>query len=99
MLVAYEDDGVRFSEDASCLEVNFGTKLEPADYCFLFKDEKWEYYDEEVEDVKEDTANAYNKVGETANRKGNLKKAEKVMKALDYSHEEFEIAGQDAYNF
>ena len=93
MLVAYEDDGVRFSQDPSCLEVNFGTKLEPADYCFLFKDEKWEYYDEEEEDVKEDTANAYNKVGETAYRQGNLKKAEKVMKALDYSHEEFEIAG------
>ena len=49
--------------------------------------------------MKGDTADAYNKVDDTAHRSGDLKKAELVMKSIDYSHEEFEIAGQDAYNF
>ena len=47
----------------------------------------------EEEDVKGDTAAAYDKVGDTAHREGNLKKAEKVMKSINYSQEEFEIAG------
>lgn len=93
MVIAYEKDGVRLSDDPACLEVMFGTDVAPADFCFLFENTK------EQEDVKGDTADAYNKVGDTAHRSGNLKKAELVMKSIDYSHEEFEIAGQDAYNF
>ena len=93
MIIAYEKDGVRFSDDPACLDVMFGTELAPADFCFTFESVQVE------EDVKGDTANAYNKVGETARRTGDLKKAELVMKSIDYSHEEFEIAGQDAYNF
>jgi len=49
--------------------------------------------------VKEETATAYDQVGASAHHKGNLAKAEKVMLALDYSLEEFQIAGPDAYNF
>jgi len=49
--------------------------------------------------VKGETAAAYDKVGETAHREGNLKKAWKVMKSINYSKEEYDIAGQDAYNF
>ena len=93
MIVANQADGVKFMKDAECLDVNFGTELSPADFCFLFDEDK------EEEDVKGDTAAAYDKVGETAHREGNLKKAEKVMKAINYSQEEYEIAGQDAYNF
>lgn len=65
--------------------------------------EDFEYGEEEgqteADQVKQETAEAYDKVGDSAHHKGNLAKAEKVMKALDYSSEEFEIAGQDAYNF
>ena len=93
MVVAYEADGVKFDVDTEHLEVNFGTELSPADFCFLFADTK------EEEDVKGETAAAYDKVGDTAHREGNLRKAEKVMKSINYSQEEFEIAGQDAYNF
>ena len=49
--------------------------------------------------VKSETADAYNKVGETAFKQGNLKKAEKVMKYLDYTDQEFSSAGPDAYNY
>ena len=49
--------------------------------------------------MKNETAAAYNKVGETANLKGNLKKAEVVMDYLGYTKEEFKIAGEDAFNY
>ena len=42
---------------------------------------------------------AYNKVGETAHLKGNLKKAKAIMTYLGYTEEEFNIAGEDAYNY
>lgn len=42
---------------------------------------------------------AYDKVGSTAGKKGDIKKAEAVMTYLGYSEEEFKIAGEDAYNF
>jgi len=42
---------------------------------------------------------AYNKVGETAHLKGNLKKAKAIMSYLGYTEEEFNIAGEDAYNY
>lgn len=88
----------------------FGATKTPADLCYVF--EEWEY-DEEVapaeeekkeeagqgEDVVGKTAAAYDKVGETAHNEGNLKRAYKVMKSIDYSDEEITIAGQDAYNF
>ena len=38
-------------------------------------------------------------MGATAHHEGNIKKAYKVMKSLDYSDEEIQIAGTDAYNF
>ena len=90
----------------------FGPTKTPADLCYVF--EEWEY-DEEVDEeekkeegeepihgndeAKKQTAEAYDKVGETAHHEGNLKKAHKVMASLDYSAEEIEIAGNDAYNF
>lgn len=84
--------------------------MSPANLCFVF--EEWEY-DEETnsaeeskqgkgnteEEVKAETAAAYDKVGETAHFEGDMKKAHKVMAALDYSEEEIAIAGPDAYNF
>ena len=49
--------------------------------------------------MKKETAEAYNKVGESAHHKGNLKKAKRVMSYLGYSEEEFKVAGEDAYNY
>ena len=69
MVVAYELDGVKFDVDKEHLEAQFGTEVSPADYCFLFESAQ------EEEDVKGETAAAYDKVGDTAHREGNLKKA------------------------
>lgn len=69
-----------------------------ADYLYLYEEE----YEEEEEDgeaVKNETAQAYNKVGETAHLKGNMKKAQAVMNYLGYTEEEFKIAGEDACNY
>lgn len=58
-----------------------------ADYLYLFKeDPEVELTDEQV---KQETAVAYNKVGNTAHIKGNLKKAKAVMNYIGYTDEEF----------
>jgi len=50
--------------------------------------------------VKAETKEAYNKVGGTANKKGNLKKAQTIMKLLQYTPEDMTIVGDDClYNF
>jgi len=53
----------------------------------------------DVEDVKAETAEVYNKVGASAHLKGNLKRAHAVMNFLNYTEEQIEFAGEDAYNF
>lgn len=70
-----------------------------ADYLYLYEEEYEEESEEDGEAVKNETANAYNKVGETAHLKGNVKKAEAVMSYLGYTPEEFKIAGDDACNY
>lgn len=84
----------------------FGKEGSPADVTFLFEDFEYDSEDDnkdgeetKEQQVKNETAEAYDKVGESAHFEGNLKKAEKIMSALGYSTEEFEIAGKDAYNF
>jgi len=67
------------------------------DYCFV--------YDEDDDNflpcsVKVETQNAYNNVGETAEKKGNVEKAKLIMKYLQYTEEEMELIGEDyIYNF
>jgi dihydroxyacid dehydratase/phosphogluconate dehydratase len=61
-----------------------------ADYLYLYEEE----YEEETEEnegdaVKNETSTAYDKVGDTAHLKGNLKKAKAVMSYLGYTDEEF----------
>ena len=70
-----------------------------ADYLYLYEEEYEEESEEDPEAVKNETAEAYNKVGETAHLKGNMKKAEAVMNYLGYTPEEFKIAGDDACNY
>jgi len=74
----------------------------PADYLYIYE-EDGEEEDEDVakdgEQVKRETAEAYDRVGQTAHLKGDLRKAKAVMTHLGYSEAEFEIAGEDAYNY
>lgn len=69
----------------------------PADFLYVYDD--GEGQQDDPDQVKSETANAYNKVGQTAHLKGNLKKAEAVMTYLGYTQEEFKIAGEDAFNY
>jgi len=80
------------------IEETFGKAgTHPADILFVYDDDNKE--EDDPEQVKKETAEAYNKVGEVATIKGNLKKAEAIMKYLGYTPEEFKIAGEDAYNY
>jgi len=64
----------------------FGEKgTNPADFVFVFDQQEEE--EDDPEKVKQETAEAYNKVGETAHLKGNIKKAEAIMKYLGYTAE------------
>ena len=67
----------------------------PSDIVFLYQDDM-EDIDEEI---KAEIAEAYNKVGDTANRKGNLVLAALVMNSLGYTTDQIKIAGSDAYNY
>ena len=49
--------------------------------------------------MKQETADAYNQVGDTAHLTGDLRKARAVMAALGYTEEQIETAGADAYNY
>jgi SAM-dependent methyltransferase len=50
-------------------------------------------------DVKKETKNAYDKVGDTASIPGNSLKAAWIMHSLGYTEEHFNAAGPDVYNF
>jgi len=74
----------------------------PADYLYVYEeDAEEEDVDEENrgEQVKKETAEAYDRVGQTAHLRGDLKKAKAVMSYLGYSDAEFGIAGEDACNY
>lgn len=86
---------------ASFLQSRFGKAgSNPADYIFFYEvpeammEEEWS-----SDDAKEETKNAYNKVGDTASITGNQLKAAWIMHNLGYSESDFQTAGPDAYNF
>ena len=68
----------------------------PSDIVFLYQDDM---ADDIGEEIKAEIADAYNKVGDTANKKGNLVLAALVMNSLGYTTEQIKIAGNDAYNY
>lgn len=79
------------------IEETFGKAgSNPADFLYVYDEDKQE---DDPNQVKNETATAYDKVGQTAHLKGNLKKAEAVMTYLGYTQEEFKIAGEDAFNY
>lgn len=73
----------------------FGTASDAADLCYLFDEE----CNQIVEDVKAETAAAYDRVGQTADRPGNLALAHAVMRRLGYTPAQIAVAGQDAFNY
>eukprot|EP00536_Pseudo-nitzschia_multiseries_P008991 jgi/Psemu1/66787/estExt_Genemark1.C_2410033 len=79
------------------LQSRFGREgSNPADFMYFYE------IPEEIItewDVKEETKNAYDKVGDTADIPGNTLKAAWIMHSLGYSEEEFNAAGPDVYNF
>ena len=50
-------------------------------------------------DIKTEITKAYDEVGSTADREGDLIRARVVMKSLGYTESQIEIAGEDAYNY
>mmetsp|Transcript_55002 Transcript_55002/g.61442 ORF Transcript_55002/g.61442 Transcript_55002/m.61442 type:complete len:638 (-) Transcript_55002:89-2002(-) len=98
------DDGYDNKEErtkdgnvAAFLQSRFGQEgSNPADFMYFYEIpeeilNEWE--------IKEETKNAYNKVGDTANIPGNSLKAAWIMHSLGYTEKEFEAAGPDVYNF
>lgn len=97
LIVSYESDETidTFASEQEILagiESNYGPPgANPADYLYIYEDPANNDYDDEEEqkasEVKNETADAYNKVGETASNPGNLKKAWKVMSYLGYNED------------
>lgn len=99
------------SKISSYLQRRFGHPgSNPADYIFLYEtpDEVIRTFAGEISDgdavkhaaaVKEETKNAYDKVGNTAGFTGNSLKAAWIMYNLGYSEHDYQTAGPDAYNF
>ena len=81
-----------------------GTGAAPpaADFCLVYQDAAAISAAAEAAEalrVKQETSDAYDRVGDTAHLTGDLKKAERVMTLLGYSAEEIAFAGRDAYNY
>lgn len=99
---AYNDEETKHDDgkgrDVSAfLQSRFGREgSNPADFMYLYEIpeeilQEWE--------VKDETKNAYDKVGDTANIPGNKLKAAWIMHSMGYTEEQFNAAGPDVYNF
>lgn len=79
------------------LQSRFGQEgSNPADFMYFYE------IPEEIIaewDAKEETKNAYDKVGNTASIPGNALKAAWIMHSMGYTEEQFNAAGPDVYNF
>jgi len=73
----------------------------PADFLYVYVDDrdKMQRCPSSGAEVKAETKQAYDKVGETAHLEGNLKRAHAIMTHLGYTEEEIAVAGEDAYNY
>lgn len=91
------NDDSKGGDVSAFLQSRFGREgSNPADFMYFY-----EIPEEIIEewDVKEETKNAYDKVGDTANIPGNSLKAAWIMHSLGYTEEDFNAAGPDVYNF
>jgi len=90
-----ETPGAIELRDALIVEHFAANNRFPSDLVFLYHDTATK---EEME-IKKEIAEAYDKVADTANRRGNLVLAGLVMNSLGYTTEHIRIAGADAYNY
>lgn len=91
------NDVTKGGDVSAFLKSRFGQEgSNPADFMYFY-----EIPEEIIEewDVKAETKNAYDKVGETANIPGNSLKAAWIMHSMGYTEEQFNAAGPDVYNF
>ena len=109
LIVSYESDyAIDTNEEDEAVFLKGVTKAfgpagsQAADLIFIYDEEDDEVEEQkagDAEQAKAETAEAYNKVGASAHLKGDSKKAKAIMTYLGYSEAEFELAGQDAYNY
>ncbi len=79
-----------------------GLDSNAADICFLYRDDEEEEIDEKNtdDDIRQETKDAYDKVGSTAHLEGgDMRKAHAILKSLNYNSDEIAFAGADAVNY
>lgn len=81
-----------FSENFEAFQDDQNLLL-PGDFIFFYGTRSNE------DQIKKEIASAYDKVGETANRQGDHRKARYMMGLLGYSDVQIDVAGEDVYNF
>ena len=89
------------------LHEKFGKEgCNPADYLYFYNDDddippppRQEMEEDDDWTIKEETKQAYDKVGKTANLPGNKIKAAWIMNHMGYNEEQLEAAGRAVYNF
>lgn len=104
--------GVEDSSSLLSLEHNILQELKDsnsnlADYVYVYREEPEPApHDGQQEEssnsptaVKQETQEAYDRVGESAHLKGNSAKATAIMTAMYYSDQQIAIAGKDVHNF
>ena len=93
------DDTDKKGDVISLLKESFGgPENDAADICFIYEDD----YDseEEEENVRTETREAYDKVGSTAHLSGgDLRKARSILTSLRYTQSEIDFVGSDAVNY
>jgi arsenite methyltransferase len=96
-LMGIKNDATKGGDVSAFLQSRFGQEgSNPADFMYFY-----EIPEEIIKewDVKAETKNAYDKVGDTANIPGNSLKAAWIMHSMGYTEEQFNAAGPDVYNF
>ncbi|GAX20488.1 hypothetical protein FisN_24Hu262 [Fistulifera solaris] len=79
--------------DAAAVQIVSSSYENAADYVLAYQERKTE------DAVKQDVAEMYNQVGDTAHLEGNLMRARAILKYLEYTDEDIAVAGRDAYNY
>ena len=87
-LFVYDEDDENIISEADIEESNINN------------DSKCPFKKDTAKDVKEETAQAYERVGKTAGTKGNVSRARAIMSQIGYTEEDMNYIGNDdLYNF
>ena len=100
-------------ETSSSLEQNILEELQQtnsnlADYVYVYReqpetepglDKEQSITQDSLVSVKQETQEAYDRIGESAHIKGNAAKAIAIMRAMSYTKQQIAVAGGDVHNF